>query len=54
VAAKEIKRYREYDYVIVNNILEDALKELSAIIITKRVSTERVDPQLIEMKFFKK
>ncbi len=54
VAAKEIKRYREYDYVIVNNILEDALKELSAIIITKRVSTERVDPQLIEMNFFKK
>jgi guanylate kinase len=54
VAAKEIKRYREYDYVIVNNILEDALKELSAIIISKRVSTERVDPQLIEMKFFKK
>jgi guanylate kinase len=54
VAAKEIKRYREYDYVIVNNILEDALKELSAIIISKRVSTERVDPQLIEMNFFKK
>lgn len=54
VAAKEIKRYREYDYVIVNNILEDALKELSAIIISKRVSTERVDPQWIEMNFFKK
>ena len=54
VAAKEIKRYREYDYVIVNNILEDALKELSAIIISKRVSAERVDPQLIEMNFFKK
>lgn len=54
VAAKEIKRYREYDYVIVNNILEDALKELSAIIISKRVSTERVDLQLIEMNFFKK
>lgn len=54
VAAKEIKRYREYDYVIVNNILEDALKELSAIIISKRVSTEMVDPQLIEMNFFKK
>jgi guanylate kinase len=54
VAAKEIKRYREYESVIVNNILEDALKELSAIIISKRVSTERVDPQLIEMNFFKK
>jgi len=54
VAAKEIKRYREYDYVIVNNMLEDALKELSAIIISKRVSAERVDPQLIEMNFFKK
>lgn len=53
VAAKEIKRYRKYDYVIVNNILEDALKELSAIIISKRVSTERVDPQWIKMNFLK-
>jgi guanylate kinase len=54
VAAKEIKRYREYDYVIVNNTLEDALKELSAIIISKRVNTERIDPQWIEMNFLKK
>lgn len=53
VAAEEITRYREYDYVIVNNVLEDALKELSAIIISNRVSTERVDPQWIEMKFLK-
>jgi guanylate kinase len=54
VAAGEIKRYLEYDYVIVNNILEDALKELSAIIISKRVSTERIDPGWIEINFFKK
>jgi guanylate kinase len=54
VAAGEIKRYLEYDYVIVNNILEDALKELSAIIISKRVSTERIDPRWIEINFFKK
>ena len=53
VAAGEIKRYLEYDYVIVNNILEDALKELSAIIISTRVSTERVDPQWIEINFLK-
>ena len=53
VAAEEIKRYLKYDYVIVNNILEDALKELSAIIISKRITTERVDPQWIQINFFK-
>jgi guanylate kinase len=51
VASEEIKRYREYDYVIVNNILKDALKELTAIIITKRLSSKRVDPKWIKTNF---
>lgn len=52
-ASEEIKRYREYNYVIVNRILEDALKELSAIIISKRLSSERIDPDWIETNFLK-
>lgn len=51
VASEEIKRYREYNYVIVNKVLEDALKELSAIIISERLSIERIDPKWIETNF---
>jgi guanylate kinase len=51
VAVEEIKKYQEYDYVIVNNILEDALRELKAVIISHRVSVKRVDPEWIEKNF---
>jgi guanylate kinase len=51
VAVEEIKKYQEYDYVIVNKILKDALKELEAIIISQRVSTNRIDPGWIEKNF---
>jgi len=50
-AVEEIKKYREYDYVIVNNIFKDALKELEAIIISHRGSTNRIDPEWIEKNF---
>lgn len=36
-AAKDIKRWGEYDYVIVNDDLETAYKELCAILITERL-----------------
>lgn len=52
-AVEEIKKYREYDYVIVNNIFEDAFKKIEAIIISHRVSTERIDPEWIEKNFKK-
>ncbi len=51
VAVEEIKKYQEYDYVIVNKIFKDALKELEAIIISQRVSTNRIDPGWIEKNF---
>jgi guanylate kinase len=53
VAVEEIKRYREYDYVIVNNTLRDSVKELEAIIISHRISSQKVDPEWIERNFFK-
>jgi guanylate kinase len=49
----EIRHFHEYDYVIVNNTLKDALRELKAIIISHRVRTERVDPLWIEENFLK-
>lgn len=52
-AVFEIRSYHEYDYVIINDILKDALKELEAIVISHRVSTKRFDPLWIEEKFLR-
>ncbi|MEW6068970.1 MAG: guanylate kinase [Nitrospirota bacterium] len=49
----EIKNYQMYDYVIINNKLEDALKEFEAIIISQRISTKIINPLWVEKKFFK-
>ncbi|MEW6416884.1 MAG: guanylate kinase [Nitrospirota bacterium] len=51
MAAVEIKNYHMYDYVIINNIFEDALKELEAIIISHRASTKMINPLWIEERF---
>ncbi len=53
VAVEEVKRYREYDYVIVNRVLENAFRELESIIIANRAKTKRVRPEWIKEKFFK-
>jgi guanylate kinase len=47
----EIKSFREYDYVIINDVLENALREFEAIIISQRVRTELIDPVWIEETF---
>lgn len=52
-AITEIKTFREYDYVIINDVLENALREFEAIIISHRVSTELIDPIWIEKTFLK-
>jgi guanylate kinase len=52
-AVQEIKQYRDYDYVIVNDVLEEALRKLEAIIISHRVSTKGIDHVWIENNFFK-
>jgi len=50
-ALSEIKTYAQYDYVIINNIFEDALKELASIIIAKRVSVKKINPLWIQESF---
>jgi guanylate kinase len=53
VAVAEMKRYGEYDYVIVNHVFDTAFKELESIIIANRARTERIRPQWIKENFFK-
>jgi guanylate kinase len=47
-AVDEIKEYYIYDYVIVNDILENSLKKLEAIIIAERLRSSKIDPKWIE------
>ena len=47
-AVDEIKEYYMYDYVIVNDILENSLKKLEAIIIAERLRSSKIDPHWIE------
>ena len=49
----EIKTYPEYDYVIINDNLEKALREFEAIILSFRVRTESINPLWVEERFFK-
>ncbi len=51
-ATAEIQTYQEYDYVIMNDILEDALRDFRSIIIAKRLGTQMIDPLWIKQSFF--
>jgi guanylate kinase len=42
-ARAEIARYIEYDYVIVNDKIDKAYRELESLVITSRLNTEKVD-----------
>jgi guanylate kinase len=53
VAWEEMKKYPEYDYVIVNSIFEDAFKELQSIIIANRARVEQISSEWIKENFFK-
>ena len=52
-AVSEIRTYGKYDYVIINDVLEKALKEFEAIIISHRVSAMKIKPLWIEERFLK-
>lgn len=47
-ARDEIREYKTYDYVILNDAIDKALAELKAIIIADRVRTERAGNQWIK------
>jgi len=43
VAIDELRHYREYDYVLVNNVLEECVRELKGVIRATRVRITRAD-----------
>jgi len=47
-AVDEIKEYKIYDYVIVNDMLEVSMKKLEAVIIAERLRSTKINPQWIE------
>lgn len=47
-AVDEIREYKMYDYVIVNDIIKTSLKKLEAIIIAERLRSSKIDPQWIQ------
>lgn len=52
-AVSEIRSYQRYDYVIINDVLENALRELEAIILSRRVRAQMINPLWLEEGFFK-
>jgi guanylate kinase len=52
-AVDEIRDYANYNYVIVNNIFEQALRELEAVVVSRRLSSARVDSEWVEKNFLK-
>lgn len=46
-AKEEIMEYKKYDYVIVNDVFDDALSELKAIVIAERLRVDRVNPEWV-------
>lgn len=47
-AVDEIREYKMYDYVIVNDIIKTSLKKLEAIITAERLRSSKIDPQWIQ------
>jgi len=51
-AIMEVREYKNYDYVIVNDIMEDAFKELMSIVIAERACVTRIDHEWVQKNFF--
>lgn len=52
-AREEIRHYRFYDYVIVNNILDHAVRTLQSVILAEKARQERIDHNWVEETFFR-
>ncbi len=50
-AKKEIGDYKMYDYVIINNKLEEAVEDLVGIIRAERLKIDRIDHEFIKKEF---
>lgn len=52
-AIDEIREYKNYDYVIINDVFDDALEEMVAIIIAERVRTSKIEKDWVKENFLK-
>lgn len=52
-AIAEIREYKNYDYVIINDTLDDALEDMAAIIIAERVRASKIDGNWVKENFLK-
>ncbi|MCX7913054.1 MAG: guanylate kinase [Thermodesulfovibrionales bacterium] len=52
-AKDEIKEYRHYDYVVVNDVLEESLLQLKSIIQAERFKVSRVNHEWIDENFIR-
>jgi guanylate kinase len=52
-AKEEIRDYLEYDYVIVNDVFEEALKGLESIVTAKGLGSDNIDPGWVEDNFYR-
>jgi guanylate kinase len=50
-AVEEIRDYGMFDYVIVNDILKDAVKELEAVVTAERLRSENIDKVWLKNNF---
>ena len=50
-AIDEIRAYKEYDYIIVNDKLDEALMYLRSIVLAKRVKKEKISEEWINKTF---
>jgi guanylate kinase len=52
-AREEIWSYREYYYIVRNEDMKQALKELQAIVLAERIKTKRIDMTWLEKNFIR-
>ncbi len=52
-AKKELKAWKEYDYIVINDIIEKAKEDLKKIILANRLKTTRFSPEILGDKVLK-
>jgi guanylate kinase len=52
-AVSEIRNYLRYDYVIINDVLETAVREFEAIVISHRARSQMINPLWVKEGFLK-
>ncbi|MBI3994842.1 MAG: guanylate kinase, partial [Nitrospirae bacterium] len=51
VARKEIQNFKDYDYIIINDEIKKAVRDLESVILTERLRLAHTDPTWIREQF---